>query len=252
MKQTKLHACWEDNKKGLNAWCSIPSSVTAEILSGFDFESITIDLQHGLIDYQVALTMLQAISSTNITPLARVPWNEPGIIMKLLDAGALGIICPMINNAEDAKNFVQATKYVPDGYRSSGPTRAMLVHGNNYHNEANKHIISLAMVETLEALENVEKIAATKGLTGIYIGPSDLSVSLGLNPGLDRKEPEVVKAISRILNACKDNNIVAGIHCLSPDYIKKAYDDGFSFATLGTDIRFFSQIFSAQLSQVGR
>ena len=116
----------EDNKKGLNAWCSIPSSVTAEILSGFDFESITIDLQHGLIDYQVALTMLQAISSTNITPLARVPWNEPGIIMKLLDAGALGIICPMINNAEDAKSFVEATKYVPDGYRSSGPTLSLI------------------------------------------------------------------------------------------------------------------------------
>ena len=252
MKQQTLRDCWAKEKGAINAWCSIPSAVTAEMMSMNDFDSITIDMQHGLVDYQAALNMLQVISGSGKTPMVRVPWNEPGIIMKSLDAGALGIICPMINTPEDAINFVGATRYAPEGHRSSGPTRALMVHGANYHDEANDKIISLAMIETVEALENVEKIAATKGLTGIYIGPSDLSVSLGLNPGLDRKEPEVVKAISRILNACKDNNIVAGIHCLSPDYIKKAYDDGFSFATLGTDIRFFSQIFSAQLSQVGR
>ena len=110
--------------------------------------------------------------------MVRVPWNEPGIIMKSLDAGALGVICPMINTPEDAIEFVATTKYAPVGSRSSGPTRAMMIHGPNYHDEANDNIISLAMIETVEALGNVEKIAATEGLTGIYIGPSDLSLSL--------------------------------------------------------------------------
>ena len=99
MKLTKLQDKWAAGGNGLNGWCSIPSSVTAEIMAGYDFDSLTIDLQHGLVDYQTALTMLQAMTASGITPMARVPWNEPGIIMKLLDGGALGIICPMVNTA---------------------------------------------------------------------------------------------------------------------------------------------------------
>ena len=125
MKLTKLHDRWAAGKPALNGWCSIPSTVTAEIMSNHDYDSLTIDLQHGLVDYQTALTMLQAMKASGITPMARVPWNEPGIIMKLLDAGCLGIICPMINTAEDAAAFVGAMRYAPDGYRSSGPTRAI-------------------------------------------------------------------------------------------------------------------------------
>ena len=180
MKHLNLKNCWSKSKGAVNGWCSIPSTTTAEMMSLNKFDSLTIDLQHGLIDYQLALNMLQSLNSNEITPMARVPWNEPGIIMKLLDAGFLGIICPMINNVEDCKKFVHTTKYVPEGYRSSGPTRAILIHGQNYHEEANDNIISLAMIETEEGLENVEKICEIDGLTGIYIGPSDLSVSLGL------------------------------------------------------------------------
>ena len=185
MEQQSLRKCWSNGKGAINAWCSIPSAVTAEMMSMNDFDSITIDMQHGLVDYQTALNMLQVISGSGKTPMVRVPWNEPGIIMKSLDAGALGIICPMINTPEDAISFVGATRYAPVGHRSSGPTRALMVHGPNYHNEANDNIISMAMIETVEALDNVDKIAATDGLTGIYIGPSDLSISMGFNPGLD-------------------------------------------------------------------
>ena len=162
MKQQTLRDCWAKEKGAINAWCSIPSAVTAEMMSMNDFDSITIDMQHGLVDYQVALNMLQVISGSGKTPMVRVPWNEPGIIMKSLDAGALGIICPMINTPDDAIDFVGATRYAPEGHRSSGPTRALMVHGANYHDEANEKIISLAMIETVEALENVDKIAATE------------------------------------------------------------------------------------------
>ena len=240
MKQQSLRNCWLEGKGAINAWCSIPSAVTAEMMSMNDFDSITIDMQHGLVDYQMALNMLQVISGSGKTPMVRVPWNEPGIIMKSLDAGALGIICPMINTPQDATNFVGATKYAPVGHRSSGPTRAMMVHGPEYHNESNDNIISLAMIETIEALDNVEKIAATEGLTGIYIGPSDLSISMGYKPGLDRSEPEMVEAIKRIETACINNNIKVGIHCLSPSYLKDKLSNGFNLATLASDVRIYS------------
>ena len=249
MKQQTLRDCWAKEKGAINAWCSIPSAVTAEMTSLNEFDSITIDMQHGLVDYQVALNMLQVISGSGKTPLVRVPWNEPGIIMKSLDAGALGIICPMINTPEDAITFVSATRYAPHGPRSSGPTRALMVHGANYHDEANDKIISLAMIETVEALENVEKIAATEGLTGIYIGPSDLSISMGFNPGLDRVEPEMIGAINKIYNACKKNNIKVGIHCLSPSYLKEKLSNGYDLATLASDVRIYAEGLSNKIKE---
>ena len=147
----------------------------------------------------------------------------------------------MINTPEDAISFVGATRYAPVGHRSSGPTRALMVHGPNYHNEANDNIISMAMIETVEALDNVDKIAATDGLTGIYIGPSDLSISMGFNPGLDRVEPEMIDAINKIENACKKNNIKVGIHCLSPSYLKDKLSNGYDLATLASDIRIYAE-----------
>ena len=249
MKQQTLRDSWAIGKCAINAWCSIPSAVTAEMMSMNDFDSITIDMQHGLVDYQAALNMLQVISGSGKTPMVRVPWNEPGIIMKSLDAGALGIICPMINTPEDAINFVGATRYAPEGHRSSGPTRALMVHGANYHEEANEKIISLAMIETVEALENVEKIAATEGLTGIYIGPSDLSISMGFNPGLDRVEPEMISAINKIYDACKNNNIKVGIHCLSPAYLKEKLLNGYDLATLASDVRIYAEGLSNKIKE---
>ena len=249
MEQQSLRNCWAKGKGAINAWCSIPNAVTAEMMSMNDFDSITIDMQHGLVDYQTALNMLQVISGSGKTPMVRVPWNEPGIIMKSLDAGALGVICQMINTPEDAIEFVATTKYAPVGSRSSGPTRAMMIHGPSYHDEANDNIISLAMIETVEALGNVEKIAATEGLTGIYIGPSDLSISMGYKPGLDRTEPELIEAIQRIEKACIDNNIKVGIHCLSPSYLKDKLSNGYHLATLASDVRIYAEGISNKLKE---
>jgi len=156
----------------------------------------------------------------------------------------------MINNEIDCKKFVQTTKYVPQGFRSSGPTRAALVHGANYHNEANDHIITLAMIETEEGLDNVEKISSVDGLSGIYVGPSDLSVSLGLKPGLDRTEEIMIKAIEKIRMTCKKNNKKIGIHCLSTNYLNDKFKEGFDLATIGSDVRFFTEIVEKKLSDI--
>ena len=247
--KTKLHDTWNSGGGAVNGWLSAPNPVMAEVTGKAGFDSVTIDLQHGLNDYQAALSMLQALAASDSTPMARVPWLEPGIIMKLLDAGALGIICPMVNTAADAARLIHYANYAPVGSRSFGPTRAMLVHGADYFAKANDTVITLAMVETAEALENVEAIAQTPGLTGVYIGPSDLALSMGHVPKLDPDEPAVVEAVGRILGACKDAGIRCGIHCLAPAYAKRMLDTGFDLVTLGSDIRIYSAACASAIAE---
>jgi len=242
--QNKLRSLWKDNASAVNAWLGIPSTLTAEIVSGQGFDAITVDLQHGIVDYSSAVPMLQAIAACDATPMARVPWLEPGIIMKMLDAGALGIICPMVNTPADAQRFVRYCRYAPDGDRSFGPVRAGLVHGPAYVKQANESIITLAMVETGQALAQVADIARTPGLTGVYIGPSDLGLSLGYEAKLDQTEPVVMDAIKRILEAAKEGGIKAGIHCLAPAYARDMLGLGFDLVTMGTDIRLFTAAYS--------
>ncbi|NKC12870.1 MAG: 2,4-dihydroxyhept-2-ene-1,7-dioic acid aldolase [Gammaproteobacteria bacterium] len=224
-------------EKVINGWCAIPSSVSAETMAHQAFDSVTVDMQHGLIDYQCALTMLQAISQTQATPLCRVPWLEPGIIMKMLDAGAYGVICPMVNIPQDAHAFVSACSYAPDGMRSFGPTRAVVYGGADYAQHANRSMLKLAMIETKQAVANMEAIMATPGLSGVYIGPSDLSLSYGYTPKLDHDEPAVLEIIGQICECAKRHGILAGIHCLSPAYAKRMHAEGFDMVTLASDNR---------------
>jgi 4-hydroxy-2-oxoheptanedioate aldolase len=242
--QNKLRTLWNEGASAVNAWLGIPSTVTAEIVSRQGFDAITIDLQHGINDYSTAVPMLQALSASDVTPMARVPWLEPGIIMKLLDAGALGIVCPMINTPADAERFVAYCRYAPDGERSFGPVRAGLLHGAAYVRQANESVVTLAMVETGQGLANVADIARTPGLTGVYIGPSDLGLSLGYEAKLDQTEPVVVDAIKRILEAAKSADIKAGIHCLAPAYARQMLELGFDLVTLGTDVRLFTAAYA--------
>ncbi|MBM85722.1 MAG: 2,4-dihydroxyhept-2-ene-1,7-dioic acid aldolase [Rhodospirillaceae bacterium] len=247
--KNRLRETWAAGKPALNGWLGIPSTFSAEIMSKQDFDSITIDLQHGLNDYAGAVQMMQAMSASDATMMCRVPWLEAGIIMKLLDAGALGIICPMINSREEAERFVGATLYDPDGYRSSGPVRAGVIYPD-YHNQANKQVLSLAMIETQRAVERADEICSTPGLTGIYVGPSDLAITYGEDPGLDRKPGVVCDAIQHVLKCAKDAGIKAGLHCMAPSYIKQMYETGFNFASLSNDVRLLTQIVSGQVAEV--
>ncbi len=225
----------------INGWLQIPSSFSAEVMSNQGWDSITIDMQHGVIDYPSALQMLQAISTTDVTPLARVNWNEPGQIMKILDAGCYGIICPMVSNKYEAERFVQACLYPPKGYRSYGPIRGLIYGGADYGDHANNEILKLAMIETKEAIDKLDEIMTTPGLDGIYIGPADLSLAIGEEPGFDRAEnTKAYSEIMRILEHAKKNNIFAGIHNGTPEYAQKMIDKGFNFVTIGADQRALS------------
>jgi len=191
--------------------------------------------QQKLWHIKAALPMLQAISSTDVVPMVRVPWNEPGIIMKCLDAGSYGVICPMVNTREECESFVGACRYPPMGYRSSGPTRAKLYGGDDYGTHANDEILTLAMIETAQAMENIDDIMSVPGLDGVYVGPSDLGQSMGHGTGLDRQEPEMLEAINHIAASAKKHGIVAGIHTADPKYASERLANGFNYITIGSD-----------------
>jgi 4-hydroxy-2-oxoheptanedioate aldolase len=243
-----LQEVWGRGEAAVNGWLSIPSTVTAEMVALQDYDTITVDLQHGLIDYQMALPMMQAIAAaSDATVIARPPWLEPGIIMKLLDAGALGILCPLINTPADAEQLVRICRYAPAGMRSVGPTRAMMIYGPSYMQEANDAVTTLAMIETAQALENVEAIAKTPGLSALYIGPSDLAQSIGHPIKVDPTDPPVLAAIDRIREAAKAAGIKAGMHCMMPEYARQMAARGFDFVTLGNDARMLTTELAARV-----
>lgn len=243
MTPNTLKSLWAAGKPTINGWCSIGNAFTAEIMAAQGFDSVTIDMQHGALDYSNLLPMFQAMRASGAVLMARVPWNEPGIIMKALDAGAYGIICPMVNSAEEAARFVSYLRYPPLGQRSFGPTRVSFAAGANYAAEANDNILAFAMIETAEGMENLDAIAATKGLDGIYVGPADLTLSLTqgrLAPGFDREEPEMIAALHCIVAACKRHGLRAALHCGTLDYAARAIGWGFDMATVGGDSRFLA------------
>ena len=238
MRANRLKEIWASGKPAIGGWCSMPGSFSAELMANQGWDAVTIDTQHGVIGYSDMLQMLQAISTTGATPLVRVSWNQPGEIMRALDSGAYGIICPMINDAAECAAFVQACRYPPDGFRSSGPTRAAVYGGADYLAKANGEMLAFAMVETAAGLANVEAIVATPGLDGVYIGPSDLSLSLGGPPGQDSDAPMLMAAFDKILSACKAAGVRIGVHTNSVAYSQKMLARGFDLVTVGSDTRF--------------
>ncbi len=195
----------------LGAWLALPDTHSAELMSRLGFDWATIDMQHGLIDYQRATGMLQAMTASDTTPIVRVPWNEPGIIGRMLDAGAHGIIVPMVNNRAEAEAAAAACRYPPRGMRSFGPFRAGLLHGGSYFEEANEQILCMPMIETKQALDNLDDILSVPGVDGTYVGPGDLGVSLGLRPAPDHDDPAFVAALEAILDGCRRHGVFAGI-----------------------------------------
>jgi 4-hydroxy-2-oxoheptanedioate aldolase len=241
MKKNKLKELFKAGKPIINSWLAIPSSFSAEVMANQGWDSLTIDMQHGLIDYPNAVSMLQAISTTETTPMARVNWNEPGQIMKILDAGCYGIICPMVSNRKEAEKFIQACQYPPKGYRSFGPIRASIYGGSDYAKHADEEILKLAMIETKEALEKLDEILDTPNLDGIYVGPADLSLAINEEPGFDRPEnTKAYKEILRILESAKKRNLFTGLHNGTPEYAQKMLDKGFNLVTVGSDSRYIA------------
>jgi 4-hydroxy-2-oxoheptanedioate aldolase len=237
LRENRLRALWRDGKAAVNGWLAVPSSFSAETMAHQGWDSLTIDLQHGVVDYQAMVSMLQAISTTPTVPVVRVPWLEPGIVMKTLDAGAYGVIAPMVNTRDDAARLVAWTHYAPRGTRSFGPVRALLYAGADYAQHANDTIVAFAMIETAHALDNLDAILSVEGLDAVYIGPSDLSLALGCKPTFDDVEPKVAQAIDHIVERAAAHGVTAGIHNGTPQAALGRIAKGFRFVTVSSDAR---------------
>ncbi len=232
----RLKQLWEDGKPAINGWLAIPSGFSAEVMAQGGWDSVTVDLQHGVQDYQTMVACFQAMQSHPVLPMVRVPWNEPGIVGKVLDAGAYGVICPMINTKAEAEAFVSYCRYPPAGKRSNGPIRAGIYGvGTTYQSTANQEVLCLPMIETQEAVDNLDAILDVPGIDAVYIGPSDLGFSMGLIPVLDREEPVIMDIYKKILDATKKRGLRACVHCLTPAYAKRMIAMGFNLVTLGND-----------------
>jgi 4-hydroxy-2-oxoheptanedioate aldolase len=222
----------------LNGWSVIPGGFLAEVMASLGWDALTIDMQHGIIGHAEMIAMLQAISTTAITPMVRLAANDLTLVGQALDAGAMGVICPLINSPEEATSFVAACRYPPHGQRSSGATRAMIYAGFDYGANANDQVLKFAMIETADALRRLDEIAATPGLDGLYVGPSDLSLALGGTQGFDKDEPQMLEAYAAITEACRRNGLTAGIHTASPAFAGRMAEMGFRFITLVGDFNF--------------
>jgi len=250
MRENRVKRMWEAGQAALGGWLTVPSSFSAELMAQAGFDWLCVDMQHGVIDYQIAVTMLQAISTTETVPFVRVPWNEPGIIMKALDAGAYGVIVPIVNTASEAEAAVRACRYPPRGIRSHGPIRASLYGGRDYIARADEEVLCIVQVETKESIENLEEILSVPGVDATYIGPADLSLSLGLPAASDHDEPAFVEAIERVLEACKRHKVAPGAHAGNVATARKRLEQGFLMVEMCDDAGSLSRSAAADLKAV--
>lgn len=246
---TSLKARWAMDEVTFGAWCMIPEPLTAEALGRAGFDWVLVDMQHGCMDYETALNMIRAVDTTSAVPIVRVPWNDPGIIGRALDAGALGIVIPMIQTPDDAKRAVDACLYPPKGRRSFGPVRVGMRDGPGYFMEANDRIAVIPMIETPEALAHVEDIAAVPGVDALFVGPFDLSIALGLPPGDNDGKPAFDAAIAKVSAAARSANIATAV-LSNAKVAPLRIEQGFRMISTTTDINALSMAARSDLEAV--
>ena len=220
---------------------TLPAPFLAERLGSAGVESISLDMQHGAIESADVLALVQAIRAGGATPLARLAWNRPELIMKALDYGIEGLICPMINSAAEAAAFVRAAKYPPVGNRSFGPFRASMVYDGDYFAGANAATLCFAMIETAGAVEELEEIAATPGLDGLYIGPWDLSLSLGRPEQGNFGDAELLAVFDRVQEVAARHGQFTGVFTVRPEDARAMEARGFDLVTWGTEELMFQR-----------
>ena len=246
---SRLREKWQAGEATLGAWAALPGAFGAELMCAAGIDYVCVDQQHGLIDYSDMVEMLRAIEGRGTVALTRVPANEAWLIAKSLDAGASGVIVPMVGNRAEAETAVRACRYPPHGIRSYGPVRSTLVMNSRETSVLGSGTLCFVMVETREGLEKIEEIASTPGLDGIYIGPADLALGLGLPPDLDKNEPEHVAAVAAILASCRKHGIVPGIQCGNGSAALRCVEQGFGLVTFTKDSAILQAGVERELSQ---
>jgi 4-hydroxy-2-oxoheptanedioate aldolase len=224
----------EEGQAALGVWCTIPSTVTAELMAASGFDWICVDMQHGLLGYEQLVPMLQALPRA-IPKIVRVPWNEPGVIGKALDAGADGVIVPLVSSAAEAAAAAGACRYPPHGYRSWGPMRALLDDPTFGPAVENQRVMCMPMIETVEAVENLDEILSVPGVDAAYVGPADLSLSASGALETPGHKPGDRELIDRILDGCRRHDVIPGIAQPGTDNVRRWRQAGFRLLVVDTD-----------------
>ena len=229
-----LRPAWAGGATTLGGWISLREPLLAESAGNAGYDYVCIDMQHGLADYDQALVLLHVLARTPTVPLVRVPWNEQGIIGRVLDAGAMGVIIPMVNSVEEARRAVAACRYAPKGARSFGPLGAGSLYGGGYVGQADDLVACIPMIETRQAVEAIDDILAVEGIDAVYVGPADLSITYGLPPAMDNPGEPFDGALATVVAACQRHGVVPGIHT-SAARAAKRHAAGFRMMTVGND-----------------
>lgn len=251
MRPNKVKAMWKQGKPVAVGWVSSADTYVAEVMANAGFDALVLDMQHGMgIGPDRAATWLQAVSTTETVPMVRVPWNEPQYVQWVLDAGAYGVIVPLVNSKEEAAKAGGACRYPPLGYRSIGPNRARLYGGPDYFQHANQEVVCLVMVEDLRTVDQIDELAKAPGIDGFYIGPADLAISMGVAPGGYRQDERHAAACQRVVDAAKSHGLVAGTHCGGPEEAVQRFSQGFKFCPIGSDVGMIAAGAAAALQTV--
>lgn len=240
MAPTRLRDLLTGDAPLYGAWITIPDTFSAELMGAAGFDWVCVDMQHGLTGPDRLAGMLQAIDRTGTPALVRVPWNQPDHIMRALDAGARGVIVPMVNSAEEARRAVAACRYPPAGNRSWGPLRGLLLDPDFSVESANHNTVCVVMIETREAVAALDEILAVPGIDAVYIGPNDLGVTHGFPPDGAVKDPGHARVVLEVLAACRRHGVVPGIHCSGWQTVVRWRDAGFRMLNTDSDSRFLS------------
>jgi 4-hydroxy-2-oxoheptanedioate aldolase len=234
----------------VGTWMTTCSPVSAEIMANIGWDWIVVDAEHSPVGFETMVNCFRAIQLGGAAPMARVPWNDTIWIQRTLDAGAMGLVVPMVNNVEDAKHAVSNMKYATVGQRSFGGSRVASYIKGDYYDWAQNNIAVVVMVETAEAVENVEEILSVEGVDGCFIGPNDLALSMGLTRDQTGPGSPHEAAIMRVLEAGKKVGKAAGKHCWDASEVNMRIEQGFQFLALNSDAAFMSKEAQAQFRQI--
>lgn len=250
MKKNRIKELWGKGEATVGIWLALGSPIVAEIISHIGFDWVVIDTEHGTIDIETTQSIVQAMFGTDTVPIVRVPWNDPALIKRALDAGAYGLVIPMVNSKEEAIRAVQASRYPPIGIRSYGGPRVRLYGGTDYFEHANEEVAIIVQIEHISAVNQIDEILSVEGIDAFFIGPNDLAASMGIKLGLDNPHPRHVEAVNKVLAAGKKRHIPGGILVGSPEAANQRIAQGFQFVGLSSDEGFLRSAVLAAFNKV--
>jgi 4-hydroxy-2-oxoheptanedioate aldolase len=236
MRPNRVKQLLKEGKPAVGTFLNIPSIASAEIMANVGFDWLVVDAEHGAIDLNTLHDMFIAISTTNTVPMCRVRENDPATIKQALDAGAYGVVIPMVNSAEEAERAVKSCKYAPEGIRSAGPGRWRYYGGADYQQHANDEVLVAIQIEHIDAVNRLDEILSVPGIDIVHMGPGDLAWSMGLGKGLGEKDPAHVEAMAKVLDAAKKHGIPIGTAARSVQEAPKLIEKGYQFMMIMNDV----------------